>query len=656
MYFNHTNTPLKSTHRKLAVLAAGLLSSASVLAESVNKINMETLVVTATQTEHSELEAPASVSVITGEELEGLAVNDVAEAISTLPGIHLNQGTAYGRNEIKIRGLDSDYTLILVNGRRLYSRDALSSTNGNDFDLSSIPMSAIERIEVVSGPMSSLYGADALGGVVNVILKDATEKTHASVGYLYENITEGSGGDTHKLNANVSGALIKNKLLGSLYIDTNERDAWESEFNDIGTTLEERKELNIATNLKWLINDNQEVDFDLRYNQDHRDSDYSYYGNAYDVVQDLDRINLAVTHTSYWESLDSRLSYNIDHIDLTNDSELNGEVADIVQINQTLNAQLSKDIGSNKITGGTEFSVTSLENNLTLDDETVSYTTAALYLQDEVEFGDLAVTLGGRLDSHEVYGSEFSPRLYGVYSLTDKWVIKGGIGKAFKAPTLAQYDEDYAVLSCRGSCYQYGNADLEAETSTSYEISTSYQADNFGGSVTLFKNDIENMIAYDSSVVYSAGVYVSGDVTYQNIDKATLEGVELNLWYDLTDAVSVSGNYTYTDAEDKTDHTELVQTPTHVGNVSLNWQTTETLSTSVAYQYTGEQYVSSVSDANLSEAYKTVNLAMQYAPTKDINIKAGITNLLNEERDEVAENYYYALQSRSIYAGITYDF
>ncbi|MEP3351094.1 MAG: TonB-dependent receptor [Marinomonas sp.] len=656
MYPTCKESLFKSKHHALTLLAAGLLSSTYVLAESTNELSLGTLFITASQTEHTELEAPASVSVITSEELEKLAVNDVAEAVSSLPGIHLNQGTAYGRNEIKIRGLDSDYTLILINGRRLHSRDALSSTNGNDFDLSSIPMSAIERIEVVSGPMSSLYGADALGGVVNVILKKADDETHASVGYLYENIMEGSGGDQHKINASVSGALIANKLLGSVHFDQSQRDPWVSEFNDVGTSLEGREELNISTNLKWLVDENQEVDLDLRYNQDHRDSDYSYYGNAYDVVQDLERINLAVTHTGYWEGFDSKASYNIDHIDLVNDSELNTDIADIVQINQIANFQLSGGFGTNLITGGAEFSTTSLENNLTLDDKTASYNTSALYLQDEIDLGNLAITLGGRLDNHEVYGSEFSPRLYGVYSLTDNWVIKGGAGKAFKAPSLAQYSDDYAVLSCRGACYQYGNADLEAETAESYEISTSYQTEKFGGSLTLFKNDIENMIAYDySNFSYSGGVY-SGYITYQNIDEAVLQGVELSLWYDVTDVLTLLGNYTYTDAENKSDSTDLVQTPEHVANLTLDWQATDALSTSVSYQYTGEQYVSSVSDTNLSDAYNTVNVAMQYAPNESIKIKAGITNLLNEERDDVAETYYYVLKSRSLYAGITYDF
>lgn len=145
-------------------VAIGLsLSTTLVNAAETTSVNpdMERIVVTATQTKHSELSAPASVSVINRAELDALVIDDLASAVRYLQGVNISEGTSYGRNEISLRGLDSDYTLILINGRRINSREALTSSYGNDFDLSSIPMSAIERIEVVRGPMSSLYGSEA---------------------------------------------------------------------------------------------------------------------------------------------------------------------------------------------------------------------------------------------------------------------------------------------------------------------------------------------------------------------------------------------------------------------------------------------------------------------------------------------------------------
>lgn len=187
------------------LFATGLTAlSTGAIAENITN---ETFIITATQTKHTTLSAPASVSVVTRAELEKMSVNDVSDAVRKLPGININPSTTYGRKEIKIRGMKSDYTLLLLNGRRINSREARASNMGNDFDLSTIPVSAIDRIEVVRGPMSSLYGADALGGVVN---------------------TEGDGGGYNRLSGYLSGPLLDNKLLGGVIVDAGKRNAWRT--------------------------------------------------------------------------------------------------------------------------------------------------------------------------------------------------------------------------------------------------------------------------------------------------------------------------------------------------------------------------------------------------------------------------------------------
>ncbi|KLV04643.1 TonB-dependent receptor [Photobacterium aquae] len=628
------------------MLAVSLMSSITVQAGTATD---EVMVVTASQTKHPELTAPASVSYITREELDKLAVSDVAEAVRTLPGININPGTTYGRNEIKIRGLDSDYTLLLVNGRRINSRDALTSAYGNDFDLSSIPMSAIDRIEIIRGPMSSLYGADALGGVVNVILRQPSDNTQANIGYQYDGPTEGSGGDTHRWDLYASGSLIPNTLQGNLIIEQSLRDAWRTDksLNPETDILEERDKLNIFTTLKWLITDQQDMDIELLYSQDDRDADWNNWGRAVTNIQKLDRINAAFIHNGYWSQFDSRFRYSYENADLEDDSELNGAVGDISQTNHIVDGQLSGYLGSHLLTGGAEYSVTELDNNLTLVNGNVSYNRSALYIQDEFEIGGLAITLGGRFDDHEIYGGEFSPRIYTVYSLTDNWVVKGGIGKAFKAPSLNQYSKDYAVLACRGACTVVGNPDLKAETAVSYELATSYQTDYWGGSLTLFNNDIKDMIQAER------WDRVATELSYFNVDEAQVRGIETMAWVDITDSLSLSGNYMYTDATDETTNKTLTLTPKHTANIQVSWQPIDTLSTYLAYQYTGTQYLRT---DKKSAAYNTLDLGAQYEVIKNLKLKLGMTNLTDEERDDVATSYDYIMKSRSIYAGISYDY
>jgi len=339
--------------------------------------------------------------------------------------------------------------------------------------------------------------------------------------------------------------------------------------------------------------------------------------------------------------------YNYENSDLKDDSGLNTGVGDITQTNNALDGQLSGYVGSHLLTGGAEYRITDLKNNLTLSKGSEDYSQSAVYLQDEFNIGDLAVTLGGRFDDHEVYGGEFSPRAYAVYSITDNWVVKGGVGKAFKAPSLNQYSDSYAVLACRGACYVVGNPNLKAETAVSYELSTGYKTDSWGATVTAFNNDIDDMIQAET------WDRVKKELTYFNVKEAQVRGAELSGWFDVTDTVSLSANYMYTDAKDKTTDKELTLTPKNTANVQVDWQMLESLYTYVSYQYTGEQYVRT---DEKSDGYGTVDLGAQYEAIKNLNLKLGVTNLTNEKRDETAVSYDYIMKSRSIYAGASYAF
>lgn len=233
------------------LIAFGL---ASLPAMAAQQNSDETMVITATQTKHTELSAPASVSVITRADLDQMNANNIGDALKHVTGVNVVATNPTGRNEIKIRGMGGDYTLLLVNGKRVNARETLGSAYGNDFDLSSIPMAAIERIEVIRGPVSSLYGADALGGVVNVILRQAKETPEAALGYTHTMPTKGDGGNGNRGSAYVSGALIEDKLLGNLVVEGYQRDRWHSDQsnNPDADALEKREVVNLLSNLKRL--------------------------------------------------------------------------------------------------------------------------------------------------------------------------------------------------------------------------------------------------------------------------------------------------------------------------------------------------------------------------------------------------------------------
>ncbi|MEG1117701.1 MAG: TonB-dependent receptor plug domain-containing protein, partial [Janthinobacterium sp.] len=167
---------------------------------------MDTVVVTASGYEQLIKEAPASISVVTREELEKKAYTNLHDALRDVPGVILTPSDN-NSNDIALRGMGANYTLILVDGKRTNSRE--TQTNGSTgTDQSWIPpLEAIERIEVVRGPMSSLYGSDAMGGVINIITRKIARTWSGSSTLNYSKPSDSDRGDTRQLGFNISGPL-----------------------------------------------------------------------------------------------------------------------------------------------------------------------------------------------------------------------------------------------------------------------------------------------------------------------------------------------------------------------------------------------------------------------------------------------------------------
>ncbi|MEE3158714.1 MAG: TonB-dependent receptor plug domain-containing protein, partial [Pseudomonadota bacterium] len=160
------------------LLALALLGSNAWADSTSTAAALPTMVVTATTTERSAADAPASVSVVAGEELRNRPVNDLADAVRNTVGVDLSD-LGLGRRGVSIRGMDSEHTLMLIDGQRINA--SASGIAHSDFELGWVPTEAIERVEIVRGPMSSLYGSEALGGVVNVITRAATDEWQGSI-------------------------------------------------------------------------------------------------------------------------------------------------------------------------------------------------------------------------------------------------------------------------------------------------------------------------------------------------------------------------------------------------------------------------------------------------------------------------------------------
>ncbi|HFO5088592.1 TPA: TonB-dependent receptor, partial [Escherichia coli] len=158
------------------------------------------------------------------------------------------------------------------------------------------------------------------------------------------------------------------------------------------------------------------------------------------------------------------------------------------------------------------------------------------------------LTGGLRLDNHEIYGSYWNPRLYAVYNLTDNLTLKGGIAKAFRAPSIREVSPGFGTLTQGGASIMYGNRDLKPETSVTEEIGIIYNNDRgFSASATLFNTDFKNKLtSYDIGTkdpVTGLNTFI-----YDNVGEANIRGVELATQIPVNDKWRVSANYTFTDS------------------------------------------------------------------------------------------------------------
>src|SRR5690554_1371098 len=197
-----------------SLLACSILSSSSLALANQSPAQLGSTVVSASGFEQKITDAPASISVVSNADLQKKRYSNLAQALDDVEGIDIKQGTGKtGGLNISMRGMPSEYTLILIDGRRQNSAGNVTPNGFNETSTSFMPpMSAIERIEVIRGPMSTLYGSDAMGGVVNIITKKVSSEWAGSIS-LDHTFQENRGyGDASKASFYTSGPLVDGVL------------------------------------------------------------------------------------------------------------------------------------------------------------------------------------------------------------------------------------------------------------------------------------------------------------------------------------------------------------------------------------------------------------------------------------------------------------
>ncbi|WP_044416165.1 TonB-dependent receptor domain-containing protein [Halarcobacter anaerophilus] len=636
--------------------------------ETANSLN-DVTVVSASGFEQNLTDAAASISVITAEELEKKSYTDITDALKNVPGVYISGG---GSNQnIMIRGMDSGYTLFLIDGRPMQGEGAfeLNGTLQGAQTNFLPPIEAIERIEIIRGPASSLYGSDAMGGVINVITKKGTSRTYASISteFIKADSSNEVNNDSYNTSLYINTPLIENLL--SFQLSGGFLNSEESDFvgnDDDAASDPEFKRKNIGTKFILTPDDHNTITAGYTYTEQERthNEGKSLADGEDDVYYKSIKYNYALSHEAKYDNFLINSYVNYDKA--KNPTRTNSDTGNGIEFETlTLNSQGTYFFDSNTLSLGATYKNENLEDGATssLNDSIVKMERYqySLFIEDEWAITkDLFFTLSGRYDDNEDFGSQFSPKGYLVYHLSDNWTLKGGVTTGYKAPSLRQAAPDFAGVSRGG--VMIGNPDLEPETSLNYETGVAYYNDEWGlkASLVAFKTDFEDKITRTGRIceanqpcTYKGTTYDPhqyGYTAYENVDKAEIKGFELTTDYQITDNLAYRHSYTYTDSEQKSGSNKgdpLNDISKHMFNAGLDWDVTKKLNLWTQVNYRGET-AGSVPRGGTSlekqSSYTFTDVGLVYDITDKVKLKAGVYNLTNKE--VTTDDSYYVLDGR----------
>ncbi|WP_024554395.1 ligand-gated channel protein [Franconibacter helveticus 513] len=632
------------------------------------------MVVTATGFAQKIQNAPASISVISKQQIEDKAYRDVTDALRDVPGVVVTGGGS--SSDISIRGMSSQYTLFLVDGKRISTRSTRPNSDNSGIEQGWLPpLESIERIEVIRGPMSSLYGSDAMGGVINVITKKVSN-TKAWTGSIHGDATfqeNRDSGDLYQTNAYASGPLIEG-LLGAKVtglFSRRQEDKIENGYN-------EQRMRNGAVTLNFTPDEKNDFDLDVARELQDRNSTPGMSTAAQTCrgatctpneksETRYEHTTWALTHHGYYEDFNST-SY-------IEQEKSNNPEREMKAYNTTFNTQNQVFLGDHTLTLGGQYRYEKLRDNGNQLEAAqglnkLTRWSWALFSEDEWMMTDsFTLTAGLRMDKDENYGTNWTPRGYGVWHLNDQWTLKGGVSAGYKAPELRQSSASWGQVTGGGRLdgIIVGNPDLKPEKSLSEEIALLWDnGDNLNAGVTLFNTDFKDKITEVRRCNSSSDPACQiGNHRYDfisdrvNVDKATMRGVESTFGWELVQDLNLTANYTYTESEQKSGQFSgkpLNKMPKHMFNTTLDWQATPDVGLWSRLNFRGKssEYLSRTSMAQGTPSYTQVDVGLRYNAAKDLLVTAGVYNLFDKQIDYAT--YDTILDGRRYTLGLTYNF
>lgn len=588
----------------------------------------QTIFITATRHAMLATDAPASLSVITRRDIEARGADNLFEAVRGEPGISLEGRAVGGRKVFSIRGMQSRQALVLVDGKRIGASDGV--VGSSDFQYDWIPVEDVERIEIVRGPMSVLYGSEAIGGVVNIITRQADDTWRFGATAEGSHADGGRGGSGWRFGARADGPLGSDLFLRA-GVAAAAVDPVASRQDPLVSELEGRDKRDAWLGLSWRGLAGQRFDIEHRQGTEEREGDARERGGRrrYHVTtNDIERRSSSLGWQASWAGgTETELRAYRASIAVAN-QRTQGVAVNVPQTvrEDVLEGQVRRPLGaSHAVTAGFEARNESLQDpGLPGDRGLLQH--RSLYVQDEWSIAQpLTLTAGLRHDDAEPYGHEWSPRVYAVWRVDDRWTVKGGASRGFKVPNLKQVVPGERP---EGPNTFIGNPALQPERSQAFEIGVGYSDDRRQAQLMVFDQRVEDLI--EIRLVAPGPTPGLGTYTYENLSRARLRGVEASVLEPLGAGFTAALSATFLDARNG-DGGRLERRPRRSASARLDWQQGRWRS-GVSIDYAADQLLPAAPPATGLEAVPsltTVGAHVTAALPAGFEVALGVRNLTN---------------------------
>lgn len=634
-----------------------------VAAEELKEFNLSGTVVTATRSEMQSKDVPQAVQVITAQDMKELAAQNVFDALKLATNINLSKASMVGNN-VQIRGMDSRHTLILIDGKKMAGED--SSETANMYELSRINLDNIERIEIVRGPGSVMYGSDAMGGVINIITKKSSSSKpeyhiSADAGSNERNLAfRFDSGKQDKLRVQ-AGARHTSVLLDSEFGTDSTNMYGDRQHYDLSFDYDLGKGRGLEFSAAYMQEDlTQDTSGDGKEWFDNTRQSYSisYYGkdaiNDYNIrayYNELEKTSKK-SAAGIWNNFD-RMKYKTYVLEGKNTAKLSA------QHRLTYGAEYSNNKArSTRMGSGGEHAY--IENYLGLSKTSSekSVSTSGMYVQDEWRVSNKLIVLPAiRLDHHSSFGSHLTPKVGATYSFAENSRLKINYGKGYRAPTIFElYSEMNHTPIPAMRVEVYGNANLKPETSRTFDISLEAERNNLWGKFTYFNNDIKNLIDIEIYQIVPGRPMVTKG-RYVNINRAEINGLEVEGGLNLDKNFTIKSTYNYLDAKNKHTGERLSDRARHNGTLQFVYSDNKVnpLTMTLWQEWNIDYYYTWNNSPGKDYTFSTTNFSVHKKINKQLDLFAGVNNIFDKKYKPTETEPFY-LGGRTWRLGVNLNF